>query len=65
MKVAPFALAGAVGPDAPAVELDDVPDDGETETEAGFRPRAAGVGLTEALEDVGQELAVDALCRCR
>jgi hypothetical protein len=63
VKVAPVPSPALSARTRPRWQLDDVPDDGETETEAGFRPRAAGVSLTEPLEHVGQELAADAFAR--
>ena len=42
--------------DRAAVQLDDVPDDGQPEAEAGVRPRRAAVGLAEAIEDERQHL---------
>ena len=63
VKVAPVSSPALSARTRPRWSLDDVPDDGEAETEAGFRPRAARVGLTEPLEHVGQELAADAFAR--
>ena len=44
-----------------AVQLDDLPDEREAETEAAVAAARRGVGLAEAIEDVGQEIALDAL----
>jgi len=42
------------------VEFDEVADDGEAEPEAAVRAGGGGVGLAEAVEDVGEEGGVDA-----
>jgi hypothetical protein len=42
------------------VELDEVTDDGEAEPEPAVRAGGGGVGLAEAVKDVGQEGGVDA-----
>ena len=55
-----LALAGALGPDAAAVHLDELLDDGEPQAQAAVPPRRAGVGLAEAVEDVREELGLDA-----
>src|SRR5438093_1432400 len=44
-----------------AVQLDDVADDGQPESEAAVEPGRTAVGLLEPLEDVGQEGRADAL----
>jgi hypothetical protein len=48
------------GQDASAVQLDQVAHDREPEAQAPVSPRARGIGLPKALEDVGQEVRVDA-----
>ena len=55
------ALARAVGPDGPAVELDERSHDREPETEATVAPGDRAVGLAEPFEDVRQEAGIDAL----
>jgi len=45
------------------VELDEVADDREAETQAAERPRDGSIGLPEALEEVGEEFGPDALAR--
>ena len=57
----PEIRAGAPRLDAAPVELDQVADDGEPETEAAAPPRRGAVGLAERLEDVWQEARRDAL----
>ena len=56
------ASAGAVtlGLHGAAVELDQVVHDRETEAESGLTPAAARIGLAEAVEDVGEQIGVDA-----
>src|SRR5437879_3507846 len=54
------AFAGAVGADLAAVEFDDVPHDRQPDPQSAVRSRAGAVGLAEAVEDVGEELGVDA-----
>ena len=56
------SLAGAEagGADGSAVAFDEVLDDGEAEAEAAVFTRGGGVGLAEAVEDVGEEVGVDA-----
>src|SRR5437870_11661092 len=55
--------AGTVGDDAAPVQLDEVFDEGQTESEARMRSRARAVRLPKALEDVRQDLRGDALSR--
>ena len=45
----------------PAVQLDDVPDDREAETQPAVRPRDRAVALPETIEDERQELRCNAL----
>jgi hypothetical protein len=45
--------------DRPAKQADQVPHDGQAETQSGAVARARGVGLPEALEDVRQEPGID------
>ena len=59
MNVAPCAAAGAVRADDAAVEFDELSDDREAEPQAAVRAGGRGVGLAEAIEDVGEELRVD------
>src|SRR5690606_8205575 len=54
------ARALALGTDGPAVELDEVPDDGEPEPEAAVLSGRRAVDLPEALEDEREMLRVDA-----
>src|SRR5712691_4875569 len=56
---APESRARAEGRDAAAVKLDQVTDDGQPETEPTLGPRADVLELTEAVEDLGQELGRD------
>ena len=60
VKVAPWFAPRARRADAPAVGLDEVADDGEADAQPAVGPGGARVGLPEALEDVGQEVRVDA-----
>src|SRR2546427_10501671 len=57
----PLPLALALDLDRAAVQLDQVADDREPETQATMRSRAPSVGLLEGLEDVRQELRLDPL----
>src|SRR5207249_11402196 len=57
----PLPLALALDLDRAAVQLDDVVDDREPETQAAVRARVRAVGLPEGLEDVRQELGRDPL----
>ena len=63
MNVAPCPSPSLSASHAPAVQLDQVAHDGETEPEAAVRARGAAVGLAEALEHVRQELGRDAAAR--
>src|SRR6185436_1430283 len=54
------SFAATVGVNAPAVKLDDVPHDRQPDPQPAVRTHAAGVGLAEAIEDVGQKLWIDA-----
>src|SRR5262249_36146735 len=54
-EAGPAVAARALGAHVPAVQLDDVPDDRESEPEAAVPPRARAVRLPEALEELGQE----------
>src|SRR5262245_53930845 len=54
------AAALAVRRDRSAVQLDEVTDDREAETEAAVRSRGRSVGLAEAIEDERQRVGVDA-----
>jgi hypothetical protein len=45
--------------DAPAVQLDEVAHDRQSESKSAVTPRRRAVGLTEALEHVRQELRLD------
>ena len=56
-----LAFAATFGGDASAVQFDEVLDDRQAEAEAAVVARGGGVGLAEAVEDVGQELGGDAL----
>jgi hypothetical protein len=56
----PLAFAGALRPDGAAVHLGEVLDDGEPQAQAVVPSRRAAVGLAEAVEDVGEELGLDA-----
>ena len=47
--------------DPPAVELDDVANDGEAETEASVQPGDRAVALRKTVEDERQELRLNAL----
>src|SRR5262249_47052221 len=47
----------------PAVQLDQVLDDGEAQSEAAMASRAGGVGLREALEQTRDEPLLDPLTR--
>src|SRR5207253_6070154 len=58
-----FTLARALRVHAAPVQLDDVADDREAEAQAAGPPRDRGLGLPEALEDVGEEAGRDALAR--
>src|SRR5207245_8916819 len=57
----PLPIALALDLDRAAVQLDQVVDDREPETQATMRSRAPSVGLLEGLEDVRQELRLDPL----
>ena len=54
-------LFGALDAHAPAVQLDDVANDGKPESEAALAPGRTAVALLEAFEDVGQQGRADAL----
>jgi hypothetical protein len=45
--------------DGPAMQLDQVPHDGQPETQPGVRASARGVGLPETVEDVRHERGID------
>ncbi len=60
-EAAPIALRL----DTPAVQLDDVADDREAETEPAVRPRDRGVALREPVEDERQQFRLECLHRCR
>src|SRR4030095_5274921 len=53
-------LSRTLDRDGAAVQLAQAADQGEAETETAARPRARGVTLSEAVEDVRQELRRDA-----
>src|SRR5205823_4373008 len=57
---APASLACRLGPDAPAVRLDDGAADGEAQSGATDRARTVGVDAVEALEDLPELLRRDA-----
>src|SRR5262249_60075331 len=57
---APLSNSRALRPDRAAMQLDEMTDDRETETEAALRPGRRRVGLPEALEDVRQKGGIDA-----
>src|SRR5207249_5516163 len=59
----PLTDAGAVGVDRSTVELDEVTDDRQAQPEPSMAAPESGVPLTEALEDVGQNLRRNALTR--
>ena len=56
-----LAFTLALHGNAAAMELDDVPRNGEAQAEASVGSRRRAIGLLEALEDVGQKLGFDAL----
>ena len=60
MNVAPHPVPALSARIVPPMQLDQVPHDREAEAEAAVRARHAAVGLTEAIEDVRQELRGDA-----
>ena len=55
-----MALAEALGMDGAAVQLDDVADDGQADAQAAVMSGAGGVSLAETIEDIGEELRIDA-----
>src|ERR1044072_1226502 len=55
-----LSLAFGFGPPAPAVQLDEVADDGEPEAEAAVDARRGLVALPKAVEDIRQERGADA-----
>src|SRR4029077_20051479 len=55
-----LALAGTLGVNGAVMQGDQVAHDREAEAEATMRSRLGGVVLTEAVEDIGQELPTDA-----
>ena len=59
------SLATAFNANTPAVRLDEVLDDGQTESETAIRPRRRRIRLQEGLEDPRQELGSGFRCRCR
>ena len=59
-NVAPLSGARALGANRAAVQIDDVANDGEAEAEAAEQSRRRAVLLREAIEDVRQELGLDA-----
>src|SRR5438876_11761903 len=63
LKVAPFPSPALSASMVPPVELDEVAGDREAEPQAAERPRDGSIGLPEALEEVGEELGLDALAR--
>src|SRR2546422_5227758 len=56
-------LPGALGTYRPAVQLDQLTHDGKPAPEAGVRARGGAVGLSEALEDEGEEVGANASAR--
>src|SRR4029450_164881 len=58
-KSGALAWARAFGPNTALVKRDDMPNDGEAETEAGFRARIALVALPKPLEDVRKKCGTD------
>ena len=61
MKVAPWPSPGLFGADGAAVQLDECLTIARPEAEAAVAAGGGGVGLAEAVEDVGEELGRDAL----
>ena len=59
VRTAPRALGAVRGGDAAAVELHEVPDDGQAQPQPPAPAGGGGLALAEALEDVGQELRLD------
>ena len=59
-KSGPLADAIALGLDGAAMKFDELLDDGKTEAEAAELAAGAAVGLAEAIEDIGEEIGVDA-----
>ena len=64
-NVAPWPGPSLAACDGAAVQVDDVPHDGEPEAEPGVQPGRAAVGLTEAIEHERQHLRPDALAGVR
>ena len=60
VNVVSLALAAALRLHGPAVQLHDVPHDCEAEPEPPVGARRRAVGLPEPIEDVGQEVGMDA-----
>ena len=58
-RAAPDALAGRVH--GSSVQLDELPNDGQPETESGMAPGHRAVSLAETIEHVRQEHRIDAL----
>src|SRR5207237_9880045 len=56
-------LPGALGTYRSAVQLDQLTHDGKPEAEAAVRARGGAVGLSEALEDGGEEVGANAPAR--
>ena len=56
VKVAPCPSPSLSDAHRPAVQLDEVPDDGHAEPEAAVPAGRGSVRLAEAVEDVGQEV---------
>src|ERR1700749_682024 len=56
-----FAFAGTLGADGAAVQLDQMFDDGKTETQPTVLARSGCVGLSKTLEEMRQKIGFDSL----
>ena len=61
MNVAPRPTPSTGRVHGSPVQLDELPDDGQPETESGVTSRRRAIGLAEALEHVWQKVRADAL----
>src|SRR5262249_22739633 len=58
-----LAFARACGLDCSAMQFDQVFDESQAESESAVPSGARRVGLSEAVEDIGQEIGADAFAR--
>ena len=58
-----LSLSRALGEDVPPVELDEMANEGEPDARPRVRPGGRAVALAQPVEDIGQDVRVDALPR--